>query len=42
MKELEAELDALEGEREEAVREKEALVKRVEEKIVRAGKVGSG
>ena len=42
MKELEKELGALEGEMKAAVQEKQALVKQVEDKIVRAGKVGSG
>lgn len=42
MKELEKELEELEGERIAAVKEREALVKKVEDKIVRAGKVASG
>lgn len=42
MKALETELDGLEGERLKALEEKEELVKKVEEKIVAAGKVGSG
>ncbi|KAL1607969.1 RNA polymerase II mediator complex subunit [Paraconiothyrium brasiliense] len=41
MKELEKELEGLEGERMRAVEEKEALVKKVEGKIVKAGKMGS-
>ncbi|KAF1968549.1 hypothetical protein BU23DRAFT_558434 [Bimuria novae-zelandiae CBS 107.79] len=42
MKELEKELEALEGERLKALEDKERLVKMVEEKIIKAGKVGSG
>lgn len=41
MKELEKELEGLEGERMRAVEEKEALVKKVDGKIVKAGKMGS-
>ncbi|KAJ4353544.1 RNA polymerase II mediator complex subunit [Didymosphaeria variabile] len=41
MKELEKELEGLEGERLRAVEEKEALVKKVEGKILKAGKMGS-
>lgn len=41
MKELERELESLEGERLAAVEEKERLVRRVEGKIGTAGKMGS-
>jgi mediator of RNA polymerase II transcription subunit 21 len=39
MKELERELEGLEGDRLEAVKEKEVLLKRVEEKIMGVGRV---
>ena len=40
MKELERELEDLEGERIRAVKEKEALLKKVEEKIMGVGRRG--
>lgn len=41
MKELEKELEALEGESVRAAEEKEALLRKVEGKILKAGKMGS-